>query len=116
MSTPEEKAKKILYDKLQYADTIIQKIMTEFSLASDDEIAKLFAEIQERLKGIGGSDDTELALLEDVYVNVIVGIMSQDMLESKDAIGRLTAAIKKRIENFDLFFEQLEKGTLESPF
>ena len=116
MSAPQEKAKKILYDKLQYADTLIGKIMAESSLTPSDEIGTLFTHIQERLKGIGGSDDVELTQIEDVYVNLIVGIMSQDMLESKDAIGRLIAAVKKRIEHFDRYFAELGKGTLKSPF
>jgi hypothetical protein len=116
MSTSHEKAKKILYEKLEYADSLIQKIMTESSLTSEEEIGTLFTNIQERLKGIPGTDDAELPKIEDVYVNLIIGIMSQDMLESKDDIGRLITAIKKRIEHFDRYFTQLEKGTLQSPF
>jgi signal transduction protein with GAF and PtsI domain len=116
MSTPAEKAKKLLHDKLQSAESIVNRIMTESSLTPKDEIAALFTNIQERLKGIGISDDVELTQLEDVYVNLIVGVMSQDMLESDDEIKRLTEAIGKRIENFDQYFEQLEKGTLDGPF
>ena len=116
MNTPPEKAKKSLHDKLQSAESIVGKIMNEFSLTPTDKIDALFMNIQERLRGIGGSDDVELAQLEDVYVNLIIGVMSQDVLESDDEISRLTAAIRKRIENFELYFEQLEKGTLKSPF
>lgn len=116
MSTLAEKAKKSLDDKLQSAESIIGKIMNEFSLTPADKIDALFMNIQERLEGIGGSVDVELAQLEDVYVNLIIGVMSQDMLKSDDEISRLTAAIKKRVENFELYFEQLQKGTLKGPF
>lgn len=116
MSTPAEKMKKLLHDKLQFTDSVISKIMAETSLTPEDKIAALFTNIQERLKGIGGSENVEQAQLEDVYVNLIIGIMAQDMLGSDDQISRLTVAISKRIEHFDLYFEQLEKGTLKGPF
>ena len=116
MSTPADKTKKLLHDKLQFANVAISKIMSDHSLTPEDKIAVLFTNIQERLKGIGGSDDVELIQLEDVYVNLIIGVMAQDTLGSDDQISRLTAAIGKRIEHFDRYFEQLEKGTLQHPF
>ena len=69
-----------------------------------------------RQHGIEESEDVALAELQDIYVNLVIGVMSQDMLESSDEIDLLLSAIRKRIDNFDLYFEQLEKGTLKGPF
>jgi len=116
MHTTREKTKKILYDKLTTAQRVISEIMTSCLLTSDDKIALLLSNIQVRLHGIEDTEDETLLELQDIYVNLIIGVMSQDMLESSDEIGLLHAAISKRIENFDLYFEQLEKGTFKGPF
>lgn len=115
MHTTREKTKKILYDKLTTAQRVIGEIMTSCSLTSDDKIALLLSHIQVNLHGIEDSEDESLLELRDIYVNLIIGVMSQDMLESSDDISLLDAAIRKRIENFDLYFEKLEKGT-KGPF
>ena len=116
MSTTREKTKKILHDKLTAAEMIINEIMNTCSLTSDDKIALLLANIQVRLHGIEDSEDESLVELQDIYVNLIIGVMSQDMLESSDEINLLYASVRKRIENFDLYFEALEKGTFKGPF
>jgi len=116
MRTTREKTKKILYDKLTTAQRVVDEMMTSCSLASDDKISMLLSNIQVRLHGIEDSEDESLLELQDIYVNLIIGVISQDMLESTDEINLLHAAIKKRIENFDLYFEQLEKDTFKGPF
>ena len=116
MCTTREKTKKILYDKLTAAETVINEMMTSCSLTSDDKIALLLSNIQIRLHGIEDSEDETLHELQDIYVNLIIGVMSQDMLESSDEISLLYASIRKRIEKFDLYFEKLEKGTFKGPF
>ncbi|KPK64873.1 hypothetical protein AMJ83_01520 [candidate division WOR_3 bacterium SM23_42] len=116
MTTPREKAKNILCEKLDRAENVIAGVMNECALSPDDKIDLLLLNIQERIKNVGASDNYELAQLEDIYVNLIVGVMSQDMLDAGDEISLLIAAIRKRIDNLDLYFEQLEKGTLKGPF
>ena len=116
MCTTREKTKKILYDKLTAAERVINEIMHSCSLTSDDKIALLLSNIQVRLHGTEDSEDELLVELQDIYLNLIIGVMSQDMLESSDEISLLHASIRKRIENFDLYFETLEKGTFKGPF
>lgn len=116
MSSTPGRAKEILYGKLTSAEMVVNEIMTSCSLVSEDKIALLLSNIQIRLHGIGDTDYAALSELQDIYVNLIVGVMHQDMLESSDEIGLLSAAIRKRIDNFDLFYEQLEKGTFKGPF
>jgi len=116
MCTTSEKTKKILYDKLTAAERVVNEMMASCSLTSDDKIALLLSNIRVRLHGREDSEDESLVELQDIYVNLIIGVMSQDMLESSDEISLLYASIQKRIENFDLYFEQLEKGTFKNPF
>jgi hypothetical protein len=116
MSTACEKTKKILYDKLTAAEKVISEIMVSCSLTPNDKIALLLSNIQVRIHGMEDPEDETLSELQDLYVNLIIGVMSQDMLESTGEIGLLHTAIRKRIEDFDLYFEKLEKGTLKGPF
>lgn len=116
MSTTREKNKKILYDKLTYAEKVIGEIMTTCSLSPEDKLGLLLSNIYFRLRGVEGSQDVASVELQDIYVNLIIGVMSQDMLESSDEISLLQAAIKKRIDDFEHYFEQLEKGPFKGPF
>jgi len=116
MSTAREKLKKILYDKLVAAERVMNEIMTSCSLTPEDKIALLLSNIQVRLHGIGNTEDAVLSELQDIYVNLIIGVMSQDMLESTNEIVSLSTAIRKRLDNFELYFEHMEKGTLTRPF
>jgi hypothetical protein len=116
MSLTREKAKKILYDKLTAAERILNGVMDSCLLTPDDRISLLLSNIQVRLHGMGDKEDAVLSELQDIYVNLIIGVMSQDMLESNDEIRLLSTAIRKRIDNFDPYFEQLEKGTFTGPF
>jgi len=50
------------------------------------------------------------------YVNIVVGVMDQDMLAPEDKLKLLVKATKVRIDNFDLYFEKLERNELEKPF
>jgi len=113
-----EKVKKQLLEKLQVAESIIEKIFGECRFKEDEKISALLEDIQTRLQGAKISADAQLqyTYLEDIYVNMVVGIMDQDMLSSQDEIALLVESIKKRIDNFDLYFEKLEKNTLERPF
>ena len=116
MTTAREKTKSILYDKLTAAESIISEIMQSCALTSEDKISLLLANIQARLQGIENDEKGSLAELQDIYVNLIIGVMGQDMLESSDEIKLLHAAIRKRIDNFDSYFEQLETGKFKGPF
>ena len=116
--TLRDKVKKQLADKLQAAESIIGKICNECQLKEDDKISVVLEDIQARLKGEKVSVDALLmhSYLEDIYVNMIVGIMDQDMLSSQDEIALLLRSIKKRIDNFEIYFERLEKNELKRPF
>ena len=116
MTTPREKTKNILGDKLNRAENLIADVLNEYALSPDDKIDLLLLNIQQRIKNVGVSDNDELTELEDIYVNLIVGVISQDMLTAGDEISLLIAAIRKRLDNLDLYIEQLEKGTLKGPF
>lgn len=116
MATARDKAKRILYDKLTAAENAVSEIMSSCSLTPDDKIALLLSNIQVRLHGMDHSENEALIELQDLYVNLIIGVMSQDMLESTDEINLLNTALRRRIEDFDLYFEKLEKGTLNGPF
>ena len=116
MTTPHEKTKNILREKLECAENVIAAMMNECALSPDDKIDLLLLNIQERIKNVGVSDNDELSQLEDVYVNLIVGVIAQDMLTEGDEISLLIAAIGKRLDNLDLYLEQLEKGPLKGPF
>ena len=116
MTTSRDKTKNILRDKLERAENVIAGVMNEYALSPDDKIDLLLLNIQERVKNVAVSDHDELSQLEDLYVNLIVGVMSQDMLAADDEIALLITAIRKRLDNLDLYYEQLEKGTLKGPF
>ena len=113
-----EKVKKQLLEKLQTAESIIAKIFGECRFKEDEKISVLLEDIQTRLNGAKVSADAQLqyAYLEDIYVNIFVGIMDQDMLSPQDEIVLLVKSIKKRIDNFDTYFAKLEKSELERPF
>lgn len=113
-----EKVKKQLFEKLEAAEYIIVKIVEECRFKDDEKIRALLEDIQTRLSGAKTSADFRLqhAYLEDIYVNMVVGIIDQDMLSSEDAIEILLSSIKKRIEYFDTYFEKLEKNELTRPF
>lgn len=111
-----DKTKNLLYDKLTAADRIVNEVMAACSLAPEDKISLLLSNIQIRLHGIENSEDATLLELQDIYVNLIIGVMCQDMLESSDEIQMLSSALRKRIDDFDLYFDQIEKGTFKGPF
>jgi len=113
-----EKVKKQLLEKLQAAALIISKIAEECRFKEDEKISALLEDIQARLNGEKVSADTELqhAYLEDIYVNIVVGIMDQDMLSSQDEIVLLVKSIQKRIDYYDVYFKKLENNELERPF
>ncbi len=112
------RVKKQLLEKLQAAESIIAKIFEECRFKEDEKISVLLEDIQTRLRGEKVSADAQLqhAYLEDIYVNMVVGIMDQDMLAPEDELEHLVNAIKVRIDNFDLYFEKLKSNELEKPF
>ena len=112
------KVRKQLLEKLQAAELVIEKLCHECNIDDDAKITAILEDIQSRLKGEKVSSDALLihSYLEDIYVNMIVGIMDQDMLSPQDKIALLVKAIKRRIDNFDIYFERLEKNALEKPF
>jgi len=116
MLTSREKIRQTLHSKLESADKAIALVMTTCSLTPSDNIGLLLSNIQAKLYGIEDKEDTVLIELQDIYVNLIMGVMSQDMIESSEDIELLLSAIRKRIDNFDLYFEQLETGTFRGPF
>jgi hypothetical protein len=118
MSSSREKTKKFLHEKLLFAEQIISRIIDENAFKPEDVISKLLLDIQSRLNGakVSATKPDEYIELEDIYVNVIIGIMSQDLLAPDDEIKLLMQGIKKRVENFDEYFEKLEKGELKEPF
>ena len=112
------RVKKQLLEKLQAAESIIAKIFEECRFKEDEKISVLLEDIQTRLRGEKVSADAQLqhAYLEDIYVNMVVGIMDQDMLSPQDKTTLLVKSIKKRTDNFDLYFEKLDRNELEKPF
>jgi hypothetical protein len=54
--------------------------------------------------------------LEDIYLNIMIGVMDQDQLSPDDEIKFLLESIRNRIERFDEYFEKLQKGLLKGPF
>jgi hypothetical protein len=111
-----EKNKKILYDRLTTAERTISEMMQSCALTSEDKISLLLNNMQVRLQGIESAENGSLSELQDIYVNLIIGVMAQDMLESSDQIEMLCAAVRKRIDNFNSYFEQLQTGTFNGPF
>lgn len=113
-----EKVKKQLLEKLQATESIITKIFEECRFKEDEKISVLIEDIQTRLRGEKISADAQLqhAYLEDIYVNMVVGIMDQDMLVPENELKLLVNAIKVRINNFDLYFEKLKRNELRKPF
>ncbi len=116
--TPKGKTKQLLYDKLKRAEYVIEKIMEEYALKPESRIELLISDIQQRISGAKVSSDEALhhTHLQDIYVNLINGIMIQDFLSQADEIKELISAVKKRLDNFDTYFEKLEKGELKGPF
>lgn len=112
------KVKKQLLEKLHAAERIIASISEECGFNTDAKINSLLTDIQTRLSGAKISSNAVLqhAYLEDIYINMVVGIMDQDMLAPEDEIVVLIKSIEKRIDNFDLYFEKLERNELEKPF
>ena len=111
-----EKSKRLLYNKLKKAEETILMIMDERSFLPDDTIELLLADIQERLQGLRPCTGLDAPQLEELYVNMIIGVMSQDLLDVSDKLNLLMLSIKKRLQNFDLYFDQLEKGKMKRPF
>lgn len=116
--TPREKTKQLLYEKLKRAEYVIEKIMEEYALKPEHRIELLISNIQQRISGAKVSSDEALhhTHLQDIYANLIDGIMNQDLLSQEDQIGSLISAVQTRIEHFDLYFEQLRTGELKGPF
>lgn len=116
--TPGEKTKQLLFDKLKRAEYVIEKIMEEYALQPENRIELLISNIQQRISGAKVSSDEALhhTHLQDIYANLIDGIMTQDLLSQEDEIVLLISAVKKRLEHFDLYFEKLRKGELKGPF
>lgn len=112
------KVKKQLLEKLQAAEHIIASISEECGFNTDAKINSLLTDIQTRLSGAKISSDAILqhAYLEDIYVNIVVGIMDQDMLAPEDELKLLVNAIGVRIDNFDPYFEKLKRNELEKLF
>jgi hypothetical protein len=112
------KVKKQVQEKLHSAEAIIQKIIDECGFKENAKIDALLQDLQTRLRGEKISSDAQLqhAYLEDIYINMIVGIMDQDMLSPQDEISLLIQSIKKRIDHFETYFDQLEKNELKRPF
>lgn len=114
-----ERVKKELHDKLSRADEIIAILIDEMNFQTDDKISKLIEEIQYRLKGIQVTAETSRVHyqeLEDMYLNIIIGIMDQDRLAPDDEAKFLIQSIRTRLEHFDVYFEKLQKGLLKGPF
>ena len=115
-ATMREKNKRLLYNKLKKAEEAILMIMDERSFLPDDAIDLLLTDIQERLQGLRPCAGLDALQLEELYVNMIIGVMSQDLLDASDKLNLLMLSIKKRLQNFDLYFDQLEKGKMKRPF
>lgn len=116
--TARDKAKRALFEKIESAQQVILKVMEEGSFESDDAIKLLIDDLQERLSGsrVTVLQKIEYVELEDLYLNVIVGVIDQDMLTPEDAIELLLASISKRLDNFDEYFEKLAKNELPKPY
>ncbi len=116
--TPRGKTKQLLLDKLKRAEYVIEKIIEEYGLMPENRIELLISNIQQRISGAKVSSDEALhhTHLQDIYANLIDGIMTQDLLTQEDHIETLLSAVKKRLEHFDLYFEKLRKGELKGPF
>ncbi len=116
--TPKGKTKQLLYDKLKRAAYVIAKIMEEYSLTPGDRIEVLISQIQQRISGATVSSDEALhhTQLEDVYANLIEGVMVQDFLTPEDNIKSLVSSVQNRLDNFEIYFEKLQKGKLKGPF
>ncbi len=76
------KNKHLLYEKLKEAEEIILSIMDERVFLPDDRIDLLLTDIQERLQGLRPCSGLDAIQLEEVYVNLIMGVMNQDLLDS----------------------------------
>ena len=114
-----EKIKKDLYNKLTRADEILNILVDEMNFQQDEQISKVIEEIQYRLKGIQTTSESgkiEYVELEDMYLNVIIGVMDQDQLAPDDEMKYLLKSIHARIEHFERYFESLSKGSLKGPF
>jgi len=114
-----DRAKNELSDKLMRADVILRIMIDEMNFQKDDRIVKLIEEIQYRMKGIqtvSESGRIEYVELEDMYLNIIIGVMDQDRLAPDDEIKFLLESIRNRIDHFDLYFEKLQQGSLKGPF
>lgn len=114
-----DKAKKELSDKLTRADDILRILMDEMNFKTDDLISKLIEEIQYRMKGIqtaSASGRIEYLELEDMYLNIIIGVMDQDQLAPDDEVKFLLESVRNRIDHFDTYFDKLQKGQLKGPF
>ncbi|MBN2619970.1 hypothetical protein JXB22_02680 [candidate division WOR-3 bacterium] len=114
-----DKAKRDLADKLARADEILGIVIEEMNFQREDLISKLIEEIQYRMKGLQTTSESgriEYVELEDMYLNIIVGVMEQDQLSPDDEIKFLRESIRNRIEHFDVYFERLQKGLLKGPF
>jgi hypothetical protein len=114
-----DKAKKELADKIARADEILGILIEEMNFQRDDLISKLIEEIQYRMRGIQKTSESgriEYIELEDIYLNIMIGVMDQDQLSPDDEIKFLLESIRNRIERFDEYFEKLQKGLLKGPF
>lgn len=116
--TAYDKAKKSLFEKLTSAQQLIHKIMEERSFEPDNRIKDLMEDLQERLSGsrVTVMQKLEYIELEDLYLNVIVGVIDQDMLTPEDTIQLLIMSMTKRLDNFDEYFEKLTKNELKKPY
>lgn len=92
--------------------------MEERSFEPDNRIKDLMEDLQERLSGsrVTVMQKLEYIELEDLYLNVIVGVIDQDMLTPEDTIQLLIMSMTKRLDNFDEYFEKLTKNELKKPY
>jgi hypothetical protein len=114
-----EKVKQDLYGKLTRADQILHILIDEMNFQRDEKISRIIEEIQYRLKGIQTTSESgriEYIELEDMYLNVIIGVMDQDRLAPDDEVKFLIESVRNRIDHFDEYFDRLQKGTLKEPF
>jgi len=124
------KNKALLFEKLKAAKKVVEEIVSEYLLKENDKIGTLFLNLSQKIekfkslkdKAIRRNDFLNRFIYEIEYnhynhlQNIINLITLEDFHTFDDTIDWLLRSINWRLEDFDNYWDMLEKGEIKNPY
>ena len=114
----QDRARKTMQVNFNLARGLIHQIIEQSMLEPEDRLSKFLEALEKRIQETMHNPEQcgEASVLEEIHNNVIVGIMTQDLIAMDDPIDSLLHALQNRIDHFDDYFMKLKNSALKGPY